>query len=321
MDYIRSCVVTRSRSLNRLRELLPPHLFDLAIKTTMTGSDRLVVFSHAYSNMADNSVPYSKSYVDILREDVLWASDDPETVSNVVLHLCRNGSGRWISPILRKATLIFDLGDVIWDECRAQEHIRQLIASFTGIPEQVVLSQWKRCAELSVGNRLENTLKMICPDNAERVRSLISDDLLKMDDSTLRNYHQIRTDAMKVLFELGKTYHLAILANQNERSWQMISDYGIELLVPIINLSCFSRYKKPHPEFFMELEQRLPQNSHKKYMIGNRVDMDLCPAKNQGWSPILFCCPNSPVDESKLQKEMQSEMCISSLSELLKLFP
>lgn len=319
--YIRSCAIVRDCSFDTLQEQLPPHLFDLATETTMDGSSCKVVFSRAYSYAKEDCIPYSKQYANILGEDTLQASDDPERVSQVILHLCKNHSGKWISPMPRKGVLIFDLGDVIWDECAAQAHIRHLISEVTGVSMRVVDSQWKKCAETTIGNRLDSTLKSLFPNDAPRIRSILSNDLREMDYDTFRSYHPIRPDARNVLFELSSYYNLAFLANQNERAWQMIADYGIELIVPIINLSCFSRYKKPQTDFFRELDRLFPLNFYEKYMIGNRIDMDLCPAIEMGWHTILFRCPNSMFDEKMLQSDFRPDMCVSSMSELLDLLP
>ena len=130
---------------------------------------------------------------------------------------------------------------------------------------------------------------------------------------------KLYSDATEVLRILSEKYKLGIIANQPMGTEKRLNAYGIREYFSVILSSEEEGISKPNPEFFKRAIQRANCLPSEAYMIGDRPDNDIAPAKALGMRTIRIrqgLGGLMPVTED----EKRADFTVDSLTELLKIF-
>ena len=126
-------------------------------------------------------------------------------------------------------------------------------------------------------------------------------------------------DVKPVLEALYGKYHLGIIANQPLGTEGRLRHYGIRDYFSVILSSAEEGISKPDPEFFRRALLRAGCPAENAWMIGDRPDNDIAPAKALGMKTVRVrqgLGGMMPVD----REELRADHTVDSLSELLKIF-
>ena len=130
---------------------------------------------------------------------------------------------------------------------------------------------------------------------------------------------KLYSDAAFVLEKLAKKYRLGIIANQPMGTENRLSDYGIRDYFSVVLSSEEEGISKPNPEFFRRAILRAGCLPLEAYMIGDRPDNDIAPAKALGMHTVRIrqgLGGLMPV----LKEEARADYTVDSLTELLEIF-
>ena len=126
-------------------------------------------------------------------------------------------------------------------------------------------------------------------------------------------------DVKTVLETLYGKYHLGIIANQPLGTEARLKHYGVRDYFSVILSSAEEGISKPAKELFLRAIERAGCAPHEAWMIGDRPDNDIKPAKALGMKTVRVrqgLGGLMPVTS----EEMRADHTVDSLSELLEIF-
>lgn len=126
-------------------------------------------------------------------------------------------------------------------------------------------------------------------------------------------------DSISVLKELHKKYKIGIIANQSIGTLDRIEKYGFMPYIDLCYSSTEKGLSKPDLKFFkLALNEAgcVPTNA---YMIGDRLDNDIFPAKKLGMKTIRIL-KGFGVYQQPINDYYCPDITINNLSELLSIF-
>ena len=126
-------------------------------------------------------------------------------------------------------------------------------------------------------------------------------------------------DVKPVLEALRGKYHLGIIANQPLGTEARLSQYGIRDYFSVILSSAEEGVSKPSHELFRRALERAGCAPEDAWMIGDRPDNDIAPAKALGMRTVRVrqgLGGRMPVTS----EEMKADFTVDSLSALLGIF-
>ncbi len=125
-------------------------------------------------------------------------------------------------------------------------------------------------------------------------------------------------EAKAVLAALSARYRLGIIANQPMGTEKRLTEYGIRGYFSLVLSSAEEGMEKPEAALFLRALERAGCEAGEAYMIGDRPDNDIAPAKALGMKTVRVTQGlggRMPVTGEALQ----ADYTISSLSELLEM--
>lgn len=130
---------------------------------------------------------------------------------------------------------------------------------------------------------------------------------------------KLYSDVPAVLEILSGKYKLGIIANQPMGTENRLRAYGIREYFSVILSSEEEGISKPNPEFFKRAVLRAGCLPEEAYMIGDRPDNDIAPAKALGMHTVRIrqgLGGLMPVTE----EDSRADFTVDSLTELLQIF-
>jgi HAD superfamily hydrolase (TIGR01549 family) len=200
--------------------------------------------------------------------------------------------------------VFFDLGGVLVDEDALHEEMASVIARLA-VEYGVLLS-----AEEIRARFIETALNTRGMRPSSVIDSLLAD--RTKAEEVLTRYRRevwprfpdlmkVRDGALDLLKALSSSYSLALIANQPRSSRRFIDSTGISGLMKFSLLSEEFGASKPDPKIFEEAFRRCLAPGRECVMVGDRVEMDVAPAKRLGMRTVrmragLFA-PVEPKDD------------------------
>ena len=134
------------------------------------------------------------------------------------------------------------------------------------------------------------------------------------DKSLLTLYPEART----VLEQLSTDHFLGLIANQSPGTVRRLHEYGIAQLFGVVLASAELGLPKPDPAIFAHALERAGCSSSQAWMVGDRLDNDIRPARVAGWRTIRtlygYNARQRPSDDLETP-----DYTITSLSEILRI--
>jgi HAD superfamily hydrolase (TIGR01509 family) len=126
-------------------------------------------------------------------------------------------------------------------------------------------------------------------------------------------------DAVKVLDLLSKNGDLGIIANQSKPVQDRLAAYGIDTYFKVIIASCDVGFEKPALDIFKLALQRMGKDDSENWMVGDRIDNDIVPAKKMGWKTIRILQGSHRMQQPISENE-RADYTLSTLSEIVEIF-
>jgi FMN phosphatase YigB (HAD superfamily) len=136
----------------------------------------------------------------------------------------------------------------------------------------------------------------------------------KWDPSYMIMYH----DALNLVDRLSRKNVLGIIANQSKPVQDRLIAYEISPYFNTVISSCETGYSKPAMEIFTLALEQMGNTGRECWMIGDRIDNDIVPAKKMGWKTIRVLQGNHRQQEPVSEIE-RADYTVSTLSEILSL--
>ena len=204
--------------------------------------------------------------------------------------------------------LFFDIGGTLADETESLRRRARLTAEL----------------QTSLGHPCtQETLEAAMKQSASMGRSYFSGACELLGLSGMVPYdaigERLYPDAPAVLKKLSESYRLGIIANQPMGTEDRLRAYGVREYFSVVLSSEEEGVSKPNPELFKRALRRadcLPENA---YMIGDRPDNDIAPAKALGMRTVRIrqgLGGLMPVTEAS----HRADHTVDSLTELLSVF-
>lgn len=127
-------------------------------------------------------------------------------------------------------------------------------------------------------------------------------------------------ESLLVLQRLSRHYVLGLIANQSRPCRKRLEQYGIVDCFDVILDSAELGISKPDPAIFRLAQQEAGCSSDQTWMIGDRLDNDVRPAKAAGWRAIRVLNGYNAKQAPRDGKEVP-DYTVSNISEVLRLLP
>ncbi|MCG8478454.1 MAG: HAD family hydrolase [Spirochaetales bacterium] len=182
-----------------------------------------------------------------------------------------------------KPIVFFDIGWTLEDEADAQAHrARSAVAALErrGIavtPERILELQ-EEGASAMAPSVFAYALRRMCPEEiagAVEAESEWNKDLLRL-----------YPDARPTVGELHRTATLGIIANQSAGARERLERYGVAHLFATIHSSHDVGAAKPDKAIFTSALAAVAGDVETVWMVGDRIDNDIVPARALGWRTI-----------------------------------
>ena len=138
---------------------------------------------------------------------------------------------------------------------------------------------------------------------------------------TARYQHELETlyeDAPTVLKTLAGKNELGVIANQSDGLEKRLEEFGIRQYFTYVVSSWDVQMMKPDVRIFEHALKLAKCRPEEAYMIGDRIDNDVIPAKSIGMKTIWVKQGLGGLQEA-LAKENAPDFTVESLSELLEI--
>ena len=132
------------------------------------------------------------------------------------------------------------------------------------------------------------------------------------------NLEKLYPDAMFVLSELKKKYHLGIIANQNPGTIERLKKLSIDTYFEVIAASGDLGIIKPDPAIFSYVLANAGCEPHEAMMIGDRLDNDIAPANAIGMGTIWIKQGMGKLGDPDLLPQ-KPDFTVKCLTELLSI--
>jgi HAD superfamily hydrolase (TIGR01662 family) len=123
-------------------------------------------------------------------------------------------------------------------------------------------------------------------------------------------------DALAVLQEVSKLYHIGIIANQSGGTEARLLSYGMAPFISLCLSSTEEGMEKPNPAIFRLALRRANCSPEQAVMVGDRIDNDIEPAKALGWKTIWVLQGFAEVQRPRSNHEI-ADVTVGTLSDVL----
>ena len=161
--------------------------------------------------------------------------------------------------------LFFDVGSTLVDEVECYKKRLTIIANAGGVEPEYV---FEKAIELYKQNKKGDL----------EIANMLHVDLPKWDADSEMLY----PDAEDVLKELHEKYKIGVIANQNLGTAARLERFGILKYIDLVVASAEEGVAKPDRRIFDIALERAGIKPEEAFMIGDRIDNDIIPAKNLG---------------------------------------
>ena len=198
--------------------------------------------------------------------------------------------------------LFFDVGSTLVDESEVYRQRFAAIAKSSGVNSEAVYE--KAISYYSKGKKGD-----------KETAAFYKTELPEWDSALEKLY----TDAEECLAELSKRYKIGVIANQSLGTEHRLDAYGLMKYISLVVASAEEGVAKPDPKIFQTAFERSGCSPQECFMIGDRVDNDIMPAKTLGMGTVLvrqgFAAMQNINDIT-----VQPDYIVSSLTEMMHIF-
>ena len=198
--------------------------------------------------------------------------------------------------------LFFDIGSTLVDETKVYDDIFQKIAVAAGVSAEYVKN-------MAIGFYRQNKR------GHREVMRLLGVEYPEWSPL----YEELYPDTVKCLEVLEKKYYLGIIANHIPGAEKRLEGMGIRRYFDLIVTSAEEGVAKPDPGIFRIALNRAGCAPEQAFMIGDRIDNDIVPAKQMGMKTVRI--KQGVGKYWNIQGECETpDYEVNSLSELLSIF-
>ena len=160
--------------------------------------------------------------------------------------------------------------------------------------------------DLNLGKISDETFFSQLTDNKKIIATLLIK--WKKINKEVRVFEEVND----VLNELRKYKKLALLSNSTSNTLDVLKEKNLFNFFNKIYLSCDYNITKPNIDFFKIITRDFNLNSRECMMVGDKVDVDLVPAKELGFITVL-------VDRENNKEKSISDFKVNDLRQILSI--
>ena len=196
--------------------------------------------------------------------------------------------------------VIFDIWNTLaYNPIRIKDEILNLLP----LSPDYVQSKLK---DLNLGKISDETFFSQLTDNKKIIDTLLIK--WKKINKEVRVFEEVND----VLNELRKYKKLALLSNSTSNTLDVLKEKNLFNFFDKIYLSCDYSITKPNIDFFKIITKDFNLNPRECMMVGDRVDVDLVPAKELGFITVL-------VDRENNKEKSISDFKVNDLRQILSI--
>jgi FMN phosphatase YigB (HAD superfamily) len=184
----------------------------------------------------------------------------------------------------KERVICFDLGSTLEDETPAQVERMRTVSAFLEsrgilLDPDTLLSAQERAGQRNEENILNAALLDLglSPELIAETRVAVP-----WNARLCRAYPAAKDVLIKVAASGSR---LVLIANQSKPVAERLFGYGMAKLFDLTLISCECGISKPDPRLFMKAGERFGPGAE-YWMVGDRVDNDILPAKDLGWKTV-----------------------------------
>lgn len=196
---------------------------------------------------------------------------------------------------MRKPFVFFDLGQTLVDEWDFISYFdKRLLEILNGYGARIDKANYRAVRDSVIRNRgighgsardlvIEMTNLLAPPGYDKAIVARLEPDLEK----ARRQYFRFHPDAESTLSDLKKMEcGLGVIANQAKDITGLLDSSGLCKFFKVMAISSLIKLQKPDPRIFELAMEQAGRSARECFMVGDRLDTDICPAKKLGMTTI-----------------------------------
>lgn len=210
--------------------------------------------------------------------------------------------------------IFFDLGWTLEDETESQiDRAKKACAALKEFGVETTLQEFLSRQEEGARKMVPSVFNFaissygIPKDDVKTVSNLSP-----WDKSFLRLYD----DAIDVLRILKQSNFLGIIANQSPGTEERLRRYQIREMFDLVFASAELGLSKPDPQIFQKAQEAAGCSDGSAWMVGDRIDNDVRPAKSSGWRTVRILNGYNRLQEPTNEGDIP-DFTVERLSEVL----
>ena len=222
------------------------------------------------------------------------------------------------SPAVSRQYIFFDLGWTLEDETAAQvRRAEEAVAAATAFGVATSATRILELQEDGAAQHVPSVFRYALRQiglNEEQAAAV------KRRASWDKGLLFLYPDSRAVLNQLSERHFLGLIANQSPGTERRLHDYGIAGLFGLVLASAELGLSKPDPALFALALERAGCSADKAWMVGDRLDNDIRPAKMAGWRTIRILNGYNARQQPRDDLDVP-DYTLTTLTEILRILP
>lgn len=225
------------------------------------------------------------------------------------------GTSRPLAPGLR--WVFVDVGGPIVSDRRLYETYYQVLRELAApdLTPEVFWSTYEALCQQQAGRMADGLLARLCPP---QLRPSVEREARHRWDAIRYQPEDLYPEVPGALERLAGRYRLGILANQPAWIRELLDAWGLGRMFAVWGVSDAVGYSKPDPRLFrwcLEAAACAPQEAA---MVGDRLDVDVLPAKSLGMAAVWVLRNEAPPDPPP-EQAARADAAVADLEEAARL--
>jgi HAD superfamily hydrolase (TIGR01549 family) len=170
-------------------------------------------------------------------------------------------------------------------------HLDRFIDEYTGVLSEIEAERSASGAEITCHERFRRTVARL--DGAPRHVDALAERLTRRHMAAVRSVTAAPAEYAAVVPRLARRFRMGILSNFDDARTgrEIIADTGVAQYFEVIVISAEVRRRKPHPEIFRQLLDKLGLAPHEILFVGDTAREDVAGARASG-IPVVWLSEN-----------------------------
>ncbi len=167
----------------------------------------------------------------------------------------------------------------------------RFIDAYTGVLGEIEVERAARGVEITCHERFRRTVARL--DGAPRHVDVLAEQLTRKHMAAVRSVTAAPAEYAAVVPRLARRFRMGILSNFDDARTgrEIIADTGVAQYFEVIIISAEARMRKPHPQIFRQLVDKLRLEPREILFVGDTAREDVAGARASG-IPVVWLSEN-----------------------------